>query len=48
MIGILWIAIVGTILSFLKANKTAGSLLIPYLLWVSFAAYLNAGITVLN
>jgi tryptophan-rich sensory protein len=47
-IGILWIAIVGTILSFLKVNKTAGFLLVPYFLWVSFATYLNAGIVILN
>jgi benzodiazapine receptor len=46
--GILWIAIVGTILSFLKVNKTAGLLLIPYLLWVTLATYLNAGILLLN
>ncbi len=31
-----------------KINKTAGSLLIPYLLWILFATYLNIGIAILN
>ena len=29
-------------------NKTASNLLIPYLIWLIFAAYLNLGVVVLN
>ena len=45
---ILWGLILATLLSFRKKNKTAGNLLIPYLVWVTFAAYLNAGVWYLN
>ena len=31
-----------------KASKTAGFLLVPYLLWCAFALYLNIGIVILN
>jgi len=48
VIIILWIAILLTILSFAKVSMTAGILLIPYILWVSFASILNASIYVLN
>ncbi len=41
IILILWILILFTITSFLKINKIAAILLIPYLLWVGFAAILN-------
>lgn len=44
----LWIIIILTIKSFYKISKTAGYLLIPYLLWVSFAAILNLAIVILN
>ena len=47
-IVVLWIAIIFTLKSFYKLNKLAGNLLIPYLLWVSFAAILNLAIVVLN
>jgi tryptophan-rich sensory protein len=45
---ILWIAILLTILEFYKTSKTAAYLLIPYILWVSFAAILNFGYLLLN
>ena len=45
---VLWIAILLTILKFYKVSRTAAYLLIPYLLWVSFAAILNLAILVLN
>jgi tryptophan-rich sensory protein len=45
---ILWFAIVATIFRFYKISKTAAYLLVPYLLWVTFATYLNAGIFYLN
>lgn len=44
----LWIAIVFTIRSFLKVDRLAAFLLGPYLLWVSYASYLNAGYWWLN
>ena len=47
-IALLWLMIYETYLKFIKINKTAGYLLIPYLLWVSFAAILNASIWWLN
>jgi tryptophan-rich sensory protein len=37
----LWLAILATIISFWRSCPSAGILLIPYLLWVSFATYLN-------
>ncbi len=44
----LWLAILTTIVAFYKISKTAGWLLVPYLLWVSFASYLNYSIYALN
>lgn len=45
---LLWIAIFITIRRFLPISPLAGKLLIPYLIWVSFAGYLNAGVWLLN
>ncbi|MEF8847314.1 MAG: TspO/MBR family protein [Candidatus Paceibacterota bacterium] len=45
---LLWVAILLTITSFYKINKTAAYLLLPYLAWVSFAAVLNLAIVILN
>ena len=47
-IAALWLAIVWTMLVFYKISKPAAYLLMPYLLWVSFAAYLNYSIWMLN
>ena len=47
-IMLLWFIIILMILSFKKINKTAAYLQIPYLLWVTFAAYLNFMIYTLN
>ena len=44
----LWLAIVANIYFFYKINKNAGKLLIPYLIWVTFAGYLNLAIFLLN
>lgn len=44
----LWILIFLTIRAFSKIDERAGDLLIPYILWVTFAAYLNLGIYLLN
>jgi len=47
-IVLLWLAIVLTIVKFRAISPLAGNLLIPYLLWVSFASYLNFTIWQLN
>lgn len=47
-IVILWLMIYETYIKFGKINRFAGYLLIPYLLWVSFATVLNASIWWLN
>lgn len=44
----LWVAVVLTVRAFYKINKVASYLLIPYLLWVSFATFLNLSIVLLN
>jgi translocator protein len=44
----LWIAIIITIRSFYKISQPAAYLLIPYILWVSFASLLNLFIVILN
>lgn len=44
----LWLAIFITIFFFHKISRTAAYLLIPYILWVSFAAVLNYNIFLLN
>ena len=45
---ILWVLIFNTIISFYEISKTAAYLMLPYLLWVTFAGYLNLGIYLLN
>lgn len=44
----LWLAIVATIYYFAKLSRTAAWLLVPYVLWVSFASYLNYSLWMLN
>ena len=44
----LWIAIVINIVAFWRISKAAGALLIPYILWVSFAGLLNVSVWMLN
>ena len=44
----LWGLLLWMVLSFVRVEKTAALLQIPYLLWVTFALYLNAGVWVLN
>lgn len=48
MIIVLWILILITILLFYKVSEIAAYLLIPYILWVSFASVLNFFIFRLN
>ncbi len=45
---LLWVLIFYTIRLFYPVSKTAAYLMIPYLLWVTFAGYLNLGIYLLN
>lgn len=45
---ILWLAILWTILEFRKINSTASWLLVPYLLWVTFASVLSYYAWILN
>lgn len=47
-IVLMWCAIAVTIRVFYKITKPAAYLLIPYILWVSFATYLNYSIWMLN
>lgn len=45
---LLWLAIVWTMVVFYRIAKPAAYFLIPYILWVSFAGYLNYSIVALN
>jgi len=45
---LLWVTILATTILFYRISKKAGLLLIPYLLWVTFAAFLNYSIWMLN
>lgn len=45
---ILWILILATMISFAHISKLAMYLMVPYLLWVIFAGYLNLEIALLN
>lgn len=48
VIILLWISIIFTIIRFRKYEKLSAWLLVPYLLWVSFAVVLNFAIYMLN
>lgn len=45
---LLWLAIVASMVQFSRYRRLSGWLLLPYLLWVSFASYLNWAIWQLN
>lgn len=45
---LLWILVLWMILTFRKADPVAAWLQIPYLIWLTFAAYLNFGVWLLN
>ncbi len=45
---ILWVLIAITTFKFYRISKPAGLLMLPYLLWVTFAGYLNFAIFLLN
>lgn len=44
----LWVVLFLTVRAFTKLDERAGDLLIPYLLWVTFAGYLNLGVALAN
>lgn len=45
---LLWVLVAVTIRLFSQCSKTAGWMLVPYLIWVTFAGYLNFGVWMLN
>ena len=45
---VLWLFILATIITSFQVSTWAGALLIPYIIWVSIALYLNIGIWMLN
>lgn len=45
---ILWVLVYITMRLFSKIDERAGDLLLPYILWVTFAGYLNIGTFLLN
>jgi len=45
---LLWISIIAMIKVFYEINPLAGKIQVPYLLWVTFAGYLNLAIYLLN
>jgi translocator protein len=47
-IGVLWLLILGTLIAFWRNDRTAGALFVPYIVWVSYAAVLNAAFVQLN
>ncbi|MDI9616406.1 MAG: TspO/MBR family protein [Methanothrix sp.] len=48
VIAALWLSIIVTMRRFFEISQKAGALLVPYILWVSFAAFLNYTIWRLN
>ncbi|WP_110666516.1 TspO/MBR family protein [Salinicola halophilus] len=44
----LWMLIVWTLMTFRRDSPLAFWLMVPYLVWVSFAVYLNASLLILN
>ena len=44
----LWVLILATAVRFYRLSGTAGYLMVPYLIWVTFAGYLNFGIFLMN
>lgn len=48
VIVVLWVGILFATLSFYRISRIAGVLMLPYLLWVTFAAVLNESIWLLN
>ncbi len=47
LVLILWVAILINIIVFYRISKPAGLILIPYIVWVSIASYLNYSVLIL-
>lgn len=47
-IAVLWLLIAATLAAFWRKSRLAAALIVPYLLWVSFAAVLNHAVWRLN
>ena len=45
---LLWLLVLWLIVTFYKTDRLAAWLQIPYLIWLTFAAYLTAGVWILN
>lgn len=45
---VLWLLILATIIASFRVSAWAGALLIPYIIWVTIASYLNIGVWLLN
>jgi len=45
---VLWLLIMATMIASFGVSGWAGALLIPYIVWVSIASYLNIGVWLLN
>lgn len=48
IIMLLWLAVLANIIAFFIISKWAGILLVPYIVWVSIASYLNYSVYLLN
>jgi translocator protein len=48
VIVILWLLIAATIVAFFGRNVSSGALMLPYIVWVTFAGVLNVTVWVLN
>ena len=48
IIALLFVSIVATIAASARVDRIAAGLLLPYALWVAYAATINAGVVVLN
>ena len=47
-IAFLWVAVLVTAVRFYRISRSAGALLVPYLLWVTLASLLNLYVFLLN
>lgn len=45
---ILWLVVLSMIMNYKKISKTAFVLNVPYIVWLTFAAYLNLAVAILN
>jgi len=45
---VLWVLILATMVASFRVSGWAGVLLVPYIVWVSIASYLNIGVWLLN